>query len=448
MPSQDSKKWTEYINVLIASELSRLTRYYDRVIQWLPRKEDSMVILDRLDNKQKEVVQRESEFPNLQGEVDKRTAVLMNGTLNHHYDIEALLRNLKQSLSRTSRVLLVMYNPYLAWFYTLANKLRVRKGPLPTTFVTRTDLENFAKLSGYNIVRTRNVAFIPWRLLGIGTVLNNIFSSVPIVRWLSFVYLVYLQPVVPEQKKPSLSIVVPARNESGNIENIINRIESFPADIELIFVEGDSTDNTWDEILRVKEKYQTSHIIHAYQQTGKGKADAVRLGFSYATGELLTILDADLTMPPEQLVRFYNAYSVGHADFINGSRLVYPMEGGAMRVLNRLGNVFFAHALSWILDARLGDSLCGTKLFAKHDYARMQAWREDFGDFDPFGDFEIIFPAQIMGLGSIDIPIRYLARTYGETNISRFRHGLILFKMSWIGLVKIKLGFEAEPRSR
>lgn len=446
MPSQDNKRWTEYINILIASELSRLTRYYDRVIQWLPRQEDSMVILDNLDNKKKELAQEESEFPDLRGEVDQRTAILMNGTLNHHYDIEALLKKLKQSLSRTSRVLLVMYNPYLAWLYTLANRLGVHKGPLPTTFITRTDLENLAKLSGYSIVRTRNVVFIPWQIFGLGTVLNNIFSSVPIIRWLSFVYLVYLQPVIPEEKKPSLSIVIPARNESGNIENVITRLQDFPAEIELIFVEGHSTDDTWDEILRIKEKYQASHNIHSYQQTGKGKADAVRLGFSHATGELLTILDADLTMPPEQLVRFYDAYCVGHADFINGSRLVYPIEGGAMRFLNRLGNVFFAHALSWILDARLGDSLCGTKLFAKHDYLRMQAWRVDFGDFDPFGDFEMIFPAQILGLGSIDIPIRYLARTYGETNISRFRHGVILLKMSWIGFVKIKLGFGAEHK--
>ena len=441
MPSQDNKRWTEYINILIASEFSKLTRYYDRVIQWLPRQEDSMVILDNLDNKKKELAQEESEFPDLRGEVDQRTAILMNGTLNHHYDIEALLKKLKQSLSRTSRVLLVMYNPYLAWLYTLANRLGVRKGPLPTTFITRTDLENLVKLSGYSIVRTRNVVFIPWQIFGLGTVLNNIFSSVPIIRWLSFVYLVYLQPVISEEKKPSLSIVIPARNESGNIENAITRLQDFPSEIELIFVEGHSTDDTWDEILRIKEKYQASHNIHSYQQTRKGKADAVRLGFSHATGELLTILDADLTMPPEQLVRFYDAYCVGHADFINGSRLVYPMEGGAMRFLNRLGNVFFAHALSWILDARLGDSLCGTKLFAKHDYLRMQAWRVDFGDFDPFGDFEMIFPAQILGLGSIDIPIRYLARTYGETNISRFRHGVILLKMSWIGFVKIKLGF-------
>jgi hypothetical protein len=143
------------------------------------------------------------------------------------------------------------------------------------------------------------------------------------------------------------------------------------------------------------------------------------------------------------LGRFYQAYCDGHGDFINGSRLVYPMEGEAMRFLNRLGNVFFAKLLSWILDSQVGDSLCGTKLLTRHDYLRMMAWRKDFGDFDPFGDFELIFPAAILGLGMTDMPVRYLARTYGATNILRFRHGLQLLKMTAIGLVRVKLGLRS-----
>jgi hypothetical protein len=144
-------------------------------------------------------------------------------------------------------------------------------------------------------------------------------------------------------------------------------------------------------------------------------------------------------MPPELLGRFYKAYIDGYGDFINGSRLVYPMEGEAMKFLNRLGNIFFARALSWGLDMKIGDSLCGTKLVARHDYRRMIKWREDFGEFDPFGDFELLFPAAVLGLGCVDIPIRYLERTYGSTNISRFKHGLILLRMTLIGFYRIKL---------
>src|ERR1017187_3294056 len=133
------------------------------------------------------------------------------------------------------------------------------------------------------------------------------------------------------------------------------------------------------------------------------------------------------------LGRFYAAYCEGKGDFINGSRLVYPMEGDAMRFLNRLGNIFFAKALSWIMDTRIGDSLCGTKFVTRADLGRMLAWRRNFGVFDPFGDFELLFPAALLGLGIVDIPVQYLSRTYGSTNISGFRHGLQLLRMTLIG---------------
>jgi glycosyltransferase involved in cell wall biosynthesis len=249
-----------------------------------------------------------------------------------------------------------------------------------------------------------------------------------------------LRPHIPSTNRPSLTIVIPARNEKGNIENAIKRMPDLGCDTEIIFVEGHSNDGTWDEIQRVVAAYSSKFKLQAIRQTGKGKSDAVRAGFAHASGEVLTILDADLTMPPELLGRFYETYCQGLADFVNGTRLLYPMEGDAMRPLNRLGNIFFAKALSAVLGNRLADSLCGTKLFARHDYARMVAWRTDFGDFDPFGDFELLFPASILALGIVDIPIRYRARVYGTTNISRFRHGLMLLKMTLIGLFRVKMG--------
>ncbi|HUI46966.1 MAG TPA: glycosyltransferase family 2 protein [Nitrospirota bacterium] len=408
----------------------------------MPRPEDSGLLIAALDCQQKELIKEFDTFPDLSSEQTTRTAVLLNATINHHFDVEGLLRQIAPRLSRTSRILIVAYNPYLSWLYRLANRIGLRKGEVPTTFITRIDLENIAKLAGYTIVRTRLGVYFPWKLFGFGTILNHVLSSIPIVRWFGLVYLAVLRPIAPEASgdHPSLSCVVPARNERGNIENCIRRFPNLGCDLEIIFVEGHSTDGTWEEILRVKEVYGTRFNIKAFQQSGKGKKNAVRLGFSQARGELLTILDADLTMPPELLGRFYSAYCKGHADFINGSRLVYPMEGNAMRFLNRLGNVFFAKALSWVLDTQLGDTLCGTKLLARHDYKRMVAWQRDFGDFDPFGDFELIFPAAVLGLGIVDVPIRYRNRTYGSTNISRFRHGFMLLKMTLVGLYRIKLG--------
>jgi hypothetical protein len=438
--------WRAYVNEFIAAEISSQTRYYDRVIQWLPREDDQGGLLSAIDAPRKETVGKDESFPDLTGERDKRTAILINGTFNHDFDIQALLLRLKTKLARTSRLVVVLYNPYLRWAYFLANRLGIRKGDLPSTFVTRVDLENIAKVAGFEIVRQRLAVYCPWKMFGLGTVINRLMPLVPLARWLSLTSVVVMRPLVPSPRQ-GISCVIPARNERGNIENALKRFPDLEREAEIIFVEGHSIDGTWEEILRVATVYRDQFRILAVQQKGKGKADAVRLGFSHAREDLLVILDADLTMPPEMLSRFAYAYDQGHGDFINGSRLVYPMEGAAMRFLNRIGNIFFAKILSAVLDVRLGDSLCGTKLLTRHDYERMLAWRKDFGEFDPFGDFELLFPAAELGLEIVDVPVRYLARTYGETNIQRFRHGVQLLKMTWVGLLRIKMGIRKKKLS-
>lgn len=441
---RSTSSWRRYVNSTMADQISMMTRYYDRLIQWMPRKEDTGIIFDRLVVPKKQVIREGEKFPDLSGEKDSRSAVLLNGNINYHYDIQSLLMELKGLLSRTSRIVLIVYNPYFSWLYRLANWLGIRKGDMPTTFVTRRTLRNIASLTGYSIVRTKLSMYFPWRFGGFGNMINRLLPVVPLLRWLSLAYIAVLRPIVPEISRPSLSCIIPARNERGNIQNAVTRIPDLGCDLEIIFVEGHSTDDTWGEILRIRDLYKGQVDIKAFQQTGKGKADAVRLGFSKARGDVHMILDADLTMPPELIGRFYDAYCDGHADFINGSRLVYPMENEAMRFLNRLGNMFFARILSWVLDMPIGDSLCGTKLVARHDYARMIRWRKDFGEFDPFGDFELLFPAAILGLGCVDVPIRYRERTYGSTNISRFRHGLILLKMTLTGFFRIKIGVRGQ----
>ncbi|MBL9077248.1 MAG: glycosyltransferase family 2 protein [Planctomycetes bacterium] len=432
--------WTTYLYRLIAGEISSATRYCDRVVQWQPLPFDSGYLLERVQAQAKATAADLAQVPAGRDD-DSRTAVLCNGTFNFSSDIQGLLRDLHTRLARGDRVIAVCYNPYLQWLYRLANAVGLRRGALPTTFLTRVDLDNLARLSQFEVVRLRPIGFCPFRLFGLGSVVNWLLAMVPLLRWLALVSVVVLRPVKPAVRRPSLTIVIPARNEKGNIEAALRRMPDLgSAELDVIFVEGHSKDGTWEEIQRVLPLYAHRFSVRAFQQTGKGKSDAVRLGFRHARGDLLTILDADLTMPPELLHRFYDAWCEGKADFVNGSRLVYPMEGEAMRFLNRLGNVFFARAVSAVLDTRLGDTLCGTKLVARVDYERMVRWRGDFGDFDPFGDFELLFPAAVLGLGTVDVPIAYRARTYGSTNIQRFRHGLMLLKMTLIGLFRVRAG--------
>lgn len=434
-------RWKRYVYEVIAAEISAQSRFYDRLFQIMPVPHDPGLLLELIQCPVKQKIAPDEPIPDLSGETDRRTILMLNGTFNHHLDIQGLLTDLKPKLSRTSRLIVVAYNPYLAWLYRLADRLGLRESSETLTFLTHTDLNDLAKLSGYEVVRSRPSAYFPFRLLGLGWLLNTLMPILPILRWISFASVITIRPVIRETGKPSLSIVIPARNERGNIETALKRIPRIEGcHIEVIFVEGGSADGTWEEIQRVRESGTRHFTIRALKQSGKGKGDAVRLGFGQATGDLLTILDADLTMPPEMLVRFYDAYCQGLADFINGSRLVYPMEGEAMRFLNRLGNVFFAKALSHVLSVNLGDTLCGTKLMSKHDYRRFEAWRQEFGDFDPFGDFELLFPAAILGLGIVDIPVAYRSRTYGQTNISRFTHGWMLLKMTLTGLFRIRTG--------
>ena len=236
---------------------------------------------------------------------------------------------------------------------------------------------------------------------------------------------------------PSVTVLIPCRNERGNIENAIRRMPDFCDDLEILFVEGNSQDDTFDEILRVKDAYP--HLdIKALQQDGVGKGDAVRKGFAHARGDVLMILDADLTVPPEDLPKFYAAIVSGQGEYINGSRLIYPMEHEAMRFLNHVGNAGFSKVFSWLLNQRITDTLCGTKVLTKAHYEELVAQREYFGDFDPFGDFDLIFGSAKMNLKMVDIPIRYAARTYGSTQISRFRHGWLLIRMVAFAYPKLK----------
>lgn len=364
---------------------------------------------------------------------------VFNGIFNSHLDIQGLLVELKKRLCRRDRVVVVLYNPYLRWLYRFLDYVGIRQGSAADTFITEADLHNLATISGFQVVTTRYVCGFLLGLFGVGSVLDRMIRLTPGLKNISLIYVAVLRPAIPESTKPGLSVIIPARNERRNISNAIRRLsECVDYPLEIIFVEGHSTDNTWEEIQRVVLEYKGPFLVRALKQPGKGKMDALRLGLLEAQYDIVTILDADLTMPPEMLGRFYSAYCEGYADFVNGSRLVYPMEGEAMRFLNRLGNVFFAKAVSYVLSVRLGDTLCGTKLFSKADYIRFCEWRFDFGDYDPFGDFELLFPAAILGVGIVDIPIVYRNRTYGSTNISRFLHGLMLLKMVTIGFFRVK----------
>ena len=354
-------------------------------------------------------------------------------------DIQKTFQQIYKMTHSKSRVILT-YHSYL-WepILKIAERLKLKRPQSFQNWLVSSDIQNLLYLAGFEIIKKGERLLIPKYIPLVSTLFNRYFTKLPLIRSLCLTRYFVVRPYPKKKllKEPSVSVVIAARNERGNIESAVKRIPKIGLHTEIIFVEGGSNDNTFEEIKRIQQKYSEKDI-RVFKQPGKGKGDAIRKGFSKAKGDILMILDADLTVMPEELPKFYKAIVNGSGDFINGCRLVYPLEKESMRFLNILGNKFFSLAFSWILDQRIKDTLCGTKVLWKKDYNRIKEGRKFFGDFDPFGDFDLIFGAAKLNLKIIDLPIRYKERTYGSTNISRFSNGWLLLKMSIFASKKIK----------
>jgi glycosyltransferase involved in cell wall biosynthesis len=298
---------------------------------------------------------------------------------------------------------------------------------------TEHDLNNLLELSGFETVHSWGEIVCPFEVPLLARFCNQVLAKIFPFQLLVMTNFLLARPakgVVPlaQSKTARVSVVVPARNESGHIEQLITRIPDMGGETEVIFVEGSSTDDTYATIETAIARHP-ERDCKLLKQPGVGKGDAVRAGFGAARGDVLMILDADITVAPEDLTRFFEALAANAGEFINGVRLVYPMDNRAMRFANLVGNKFFSIAFSWLLGQKIRDTLCGTKVLSAADYARIVANRAFFGDFDPFGDFDLLFGACKLNLKIVEIPIRYRARQYGVTNIQRWRHGLLLLHM-------------------
>lgn len=364
--------------------------------------------------------------------------ILVQDTIGSLDDCQAFLAQLHPLCVRHTRIVIGYFSHLWQPVLLLAEAMG-RRMPYPEQNVlSPDDVAALAVLADMDPVKSERRLLMPVSLFGIGRLVNRFISVLPVVRQLSLRHYVVCRSLrVADDDLKSATVVIPARNERGNIEPAVQRLPQFCDDIEIIFIEGHSKDGTFEEMERVKAAYPDKDI-KLMRQPGKGKADAVFTAYDVARGDVLMILDADLTMPPEQLPKFWQAIKSGKGEFINGSRLVYPLEEDAMRFLNLIANKTFSYLFSWLLNERYTDTLCGTKVMRRADYYRLRDGKAYFGDFDPFGDFDLIFGASKLNLKAIDLPIRYAARSYGETQISRFRHGVMLLRMVVFAFFKIK----------
>lgn len=376
-----------------------------------------------------------ADVPELDGPFD---IIVMSDTLGALDDCLETFRGLHRFCGPDTRII-VVYHSRMWEPVSLLHGLVTRKRPSqPQNWLSSQDIANLLFLADFDVIKREWRLLSPFRLLGLGRFINRYVATLPLIRKLCLRNYAIARPrPASDLGEISATIVVPCRNECGNIEAAVQRTPMVAARQEIIFVEGGSSDGTWEEIQRVIAAYP-QHDIKCFKQSGKGKGDAVRKGFVEAKGDVLMILDADLTMPPEDLPKFYDALKTTKGEFINGSRLIYPMEKQAMRFLNLLANYIFAILFTFLLNQRYTDTLCGTKALLRRHYDEIACNRDYFGEFDPFGDFDLIFGASKLNLKTAEVPIRYAAREYGETQISRFRHGLLLLRMVVFAFRKLK----------
>lgn len=399
-----------------------------------------------IDNDELTILQAREKFPHFEFHLNEFPSeqffdyiIISCDTLMETDDVQQLFESLKPYCHNRTRLIIDWYSFIWEPILWTTQKFGLKRPINFKNWVSLTDIENFLHLAGFEKITSEKQILLPKNIPVISWFFNNILAQIPLIRGLCLDHRIIAKPKIDNEKSNlSVSVIIPCRNEKGNVENAVINCPKMGSFTEIIFVEGNSKDGTFEEIERIIPKYPEKNI-KLLKQEGIGKGDAVRKGFVNATGQVLMILDADLTVTPKDLTKFYDCIASGKGEFINGSRLVYGMESEAMRFLNLIANYFFGMTLSWILGQRIKDTLCGTKVLLKTDYEKIANNRHYFGDFDPFGDFDLIFGAAKLNLKIVDMPIRYKNRVYGTTQISRFYHGFLLLQMTILAFKKFKL---------
>ena len=373
--------------------------------------------------------------------------VILSHVLGEFHDIQAVLRRVRAACGPSTRIIVNTCSRLWTIPLRIAESTGIGKPKFERAWLSPMDLRNLLQIEGFQVVCTRAEILCPLPIPLVAPLLNRYAAKLPLFELLDLGHFCIARAAPtesaaeaaarPPASLPSATVVIPLRNEMGHVRSIFERLPAIGSSTEYIFVEGNSTDDTWGELNRVASEYAHLRPV-LLKQAGKGKGDAVRLGFSRATKDVLMILDADLTVPPESLPRFMDVIASGQGEFVNGARLVYPMQTEAMRFLNLVFNKAFAVLFSWVLEQPVKDTLCGTKVLSRTSYEVLAANRSFFGDFDPFGDFDLLFGASRMHLRITDLPVRYGARSYGETNIQRWRHGVLLLRMLVVAARKLK----------
>jgi glycosyltransferase involved in cell wall biosynthesis/SAM-dependent methyltransferase len=410
-----------------------------------------------------------AKFPNLQFEAadaeafhvdEKFDFVVASDLIGELGDITAMLECFHRVSHGSTRLILTFHSPTLEAVLRMAQRAGLAMAPLRQNWVGLDTAKSMLALSDLRVISEEHALLVPVPIPLVATVANRLLSGRRAFKYFDLLNVLVAEavPERPEPKPLKCSVIIPCRNEIGNIDAAVERMPDLGPQTEIIFVDGASTDGTKERIEEVIDRYRGVKDIKLILQMPEadyagpkdhpdaptvmlklGKGDAVRKGFEAASGDVLMILDADLTVPPEDLPRFLSPLATGKGRFVNGTRLVYPMEERAMKFVNYVGNWFFSKLFTWLLEQPIRDTLCGTKVLLKSDYEKIKAGRKHFGEFDPFGDFDLLFGAARLRLPIVEVPVRYKRRLAGVSKVRVSQHGWLLVGMSMIAFRRLKL---------
>jgi glycosyltransferase involved in cell wall biosynthesis/ubiquinone/menaquinone biosynthesis C-methylase UbiE len=410
-----------------------------------------------------------AKFPDLQFEVadaeafrvdEKFDFVVASDLIGELGDITAMLECFHRASHESTRLILTFHSPTLEAVLRTAQRAKLAMAPLRQNWVGLDTAKSMLALSDLRVTLEEHALLVPVPIPLVASAANRLLSGRRAFKYFDLLN-VLVAEAVPERPQPKAlkcSVIIPCRNEIGNIDAAVERMPDLGPETEIIFVDGASTDGTKERIEEVIDRYRGLKDIKLILQMPEadyagpkdhpdaptvmlklGKGDAVRKGFEAASGDVLMILDADLTVPPEDLPRFLYPLATGKGRFVNGTRLVYPMEERAMKFVNYVGNWFFSKLFTWLLEQPIRDTLCGTKVLLKSDYEKIKAGRKHFGEFDPFGDFDLLFGAARLRLPIVEVPVRYKRRLAGVSKVRVSQHGWLLVGMSLIAFRRLKL---------
>jgi len=358
-------------------------------------------------------------------------AVLLINTAEYTFDMGAVIGRCHRALRDNGKLLLTTANPLWSPIFHFASRLGLRVPECERLFLTNEDVVNLLRLHGFDVIYKKMSLLVPKYIPFFSDFINNTWSRIPILHLLSSTQLIAARKIPPVRREYSVSIVVPCYNERGNIERCIREVQKIGARTELLFVDDGSKDGTADA---VDPKLNTEIDVRVIRYTpNRGKGHAVKTGFDAATGDIVLILDADLTTMPEELVPVYEAFATGNAEFVNCTRFIYPMEGRAMKWANYVGNKMFNILVSHVMESRVSDTLCGTKAMFRRDYLAMQMGR------DPWGDYDFLFGAAQQRLVIRELPVHYRQRLAGSSKMNSMKHTINLLRMCWHGFFQVKL---------